>query len=137
MKQQRLREKFTGDLKVHLQNTHRHSRVCCTDSRRWNTWLLTDKLCSSRNGGSMMPPRTGNVNLSWSLSSGIKKKRSSPSTSYPRLHFIIPPMSVLCNPSSLITTTITTTSVPLSPIHHPSSPAGKSPPRSPLSPFPL
>lgn len=37
----------------------------------WNMWLLTARLCSNRNGDSIVPSRTGNVNLN-SSSSAIK-----------------------------------------------------------------
>ena len=48
--------------------TYLHIRVWYTDSRRWKTWLLTARLCSSRNGGNTTPSRTGNVNRSSSIS---------------------------------------------------------------------
>ena len=40
----------------------------------WNTWLLTAKLCSSRNGDNKMPSRTGKVNRS---SSSSKKENEN------------------------------------------------------------
>lgn len=42
----------------------RHMRVLYTVGFSWNTWLLTARLCSSRNGGRIIPSRTGKVNLS-------------------------------------------------------------------------
>lgn len=48
----------------------RHMSVLYTVGLSWNTWLLTAKLCSRRNGGRMIPSRTGKV----SLSSSPKRK---------------------------------------------------------------
>lgn len=37
------------------------SNVLYTVGFNWNTWLLTAKLCSNRNGGKIIPSRTGKV----------------------------------------------------------------------------
>lgn len=44
-----------------------HMSVWCTVGRRWKTWLLTARLCSSRKGSRTTPSRTGNVRRSSSL----------------------------------------------------------------------
>lgn len=48
--------------------SERHIKVWCTVGFSWNTWLLTARLCSRRNGGRIMPSRTGNVSLNSSSS---------------------------------------------------------------------
>lgn len=44
-----------------------HMSVWCTDGRKWKTWLLTARLCSSLNGSKTTPSRTGKVRRSSSL----------------------------------------------------------------------
>lgn len=53
----------------HLQQgwAYLHIRVWCTVGRRWKTWLLTARLCSSRKGSRTTPSLTGNVRRSSSL----------------------------------------------------------------------
>lgn len=46
---------------------HLHMSVWCTDGRKWKTWLLTARLCSSLKGSRTTPSRTGNVRRSSSL----------------------------------------------------------------------
>ena len=43
--------------------------VWWTESLRWNTWLLTAKLCSSLKGARTIPSRTGKVKRITSVSS--------------------------------------------------------------------
>lgn len=45
-------------------NIYLHINVEWTVGFNWNTWLLTAKLCSNLNGGSIIPSLTGNVNRS-------------------------------------------------------------------------
>lgn len=44
-----------------------HMSVWCTEGRKWKTWLLTARLCSSLKGSKTTPSRTGNVRRSSSL----------------------------------------------------------------------
>lgn len=57
-----------------------HIRVWCTVGLSWNTWLLTARLCSSLNGGKMIPSLTGNVSLN--SSSSVKRKLTFSTRSY-------------------------------------------------------
>lgn len=47
--------------------TYLHISVWWTVGRRWKTWLLTARLCSSRKGSNTTPSLTGNVRRSSSL----------------------------------------------------------------------
>lgn len=49
--------------------------VLYTVGFNWNTWLLTAKLCSKRNGGNMIPSRTGKVSRSSSSSVKLERKK--------------------------------------------------------------
>lgn len=46
---------------------HLHMSVWCTDGRKWKTWLLTARLCSSLKGSRTTPSLTGKVSRSSSL----------------------------------------------------------------------
>lgn len=49
------------------ERSYLHMSVWWTEGRRWNTWLLTARLCSKRKGSSTTPSLTGKVSRSSSL----------------------------------------------------------------------
>lgn len=52
---------------IQYMMSYLHMSVWCTEGRKWKTWLLTAKLCSSLKGSRTTPSRTGNVRRSSSL----------------------------------------------------------------------
>lgn len=54
---------------------HLHISVWCTDGRKWKTWLLTARLCSSLKGSRTTPSLTGNVSRSSSLWLAARAKK--------------------------------------------------------------
>lgn len=59
---------ISKEMSLNENELYLHMRVWCTVGLSWKTWLLTARLCSSLNGGKMIPSLTGNVSLNSSSS---------------------------------------------------------------------
>ena len=62
---------FQNKLFLHLCTFNNYLTIIVwwTESLRWNTWLLTAKLCSSLKGARTIPSSTGKVKQTTSVSS--------------------------------------------------------------------